>query len=56
MDINGIMLSIYVATYGHEKYIKEALDSILMQETKYAYEVLIGEDASPDHTREILKQ
>lgn len=56
MDINGIMLSIYVATYGHEKYIKEALDSILMQETKYAYEVLIGEDASPDHTREILKE
>lgn len=54
-NMDEVMLSIYVATYGHEKYIKEALDSILMQETKFSYEVLVGEDASPDHTKDILK-
>lgn len=54
--MNQIMLSIYVVTYGHEKYIREALDSILMQKTKYTYEVLVGEDASPDNTREILRE
>lgn len=51
-----IMLSIYVPTYNHEKYIAQALDSILMQKTKYTYEILVGEDASTDGTREILKE
>lgn len=50
-----LMLSIIVSTYGHEKYIAEALDSILSQKTNYPYEILVGEDASPDGTREILK-
>lgn len=53
--MNDVMLSIYVATYNHEKYITQALDSILMQKTKYSYEVLVGEDASTDNTREVLK-
>ena len=54
--MDDIILSILVPTYGHEKYIREALDSILMQKTKYKYEVIVGEDASPDNTREILKE
>ena len=53
---NKIMLSICVPTYGHEKYIRQALDSILMQKTQYSYEVLVGEDCSPDGTKEILKE
>lgn len=53
---NDIMLSIYVATYNHENYIARALDSILMQKTKYKFEVLVGEDASTDNTREVLKE
>lgn len=49
------MLSVYVPTYNHEKYIEKALDSILMQETTYSYEVLVGEDCSVDKTRKILQ-
>lgn len=49
-------VSIYVATYNHEKYITQALDSILMQETQYSYEVFVGEDCSTDHTRQVLKK
>ncbi len=52
---NDVILSIYVATYNHEKYIVQALDSILMQKTKYKFEVLVGEDASTDGTRAVLK-
>lgn len=50
------ILSVLVTTYGHENYISEALDSILSQETKYPFEVLVGEDASPDNTRIILRK
>ena len=49
-------LSIYVPTFNHEHYIVQALDSILMQETAYTYEVLVGEDCSTDNTRAVLKE
>ncbi len=54
--MKDIMVSILVPTYGHEKYIAEALESILKQKTQYPYEVIVGEDASPDKTRHILRQ
>lgn len=56
ITMNDIMLSIYVTTYNHEKYITRALDSILMQKTDYSYEVWVGEDCSTDSTREVLKE
>ena len=51
-----VILSIFVPTFNHEKYISQALDSILMQKTEYKFEVLVGEDCSKDGTREILQQ
>ena len=50
------ILSVCIVTYGQEKYISQAIDSVLMQKTKYNFEILVAEDASPDNTREILKR
>lgn len=47
------LVSVCVQTYQHAKYIKECLDGILMQETTFDFEILLGEDASTDGTREI---
>ncbi|MEY8430291.1 glycosyltransferase [Lachnospiraceae bacterium 48-42] len=49
-------ISILIVTYNHEKYIEQALDSVLMQKIDVPYEILILDDASSDHTPEILKQ
>jgi len=54
MQNNNILLSILMITYNQEKYIAQALDSILMQEVDFKYEIIIGEDCSTDTTREIL--
>lgn len=54
--MSDVMVSIFVPTYNHEKYIVQALDSILMQKTQYSYEVFVGEDCSTDNTRQVLKQ
>ena len=51
---NQIKVSVIVLTYNHEKYIREALDSILMQQTSYQFEILIGDDASTDGTSDIV--
>ncbi len=47
------IVSVRVNTYQHVGFIKECLDSILMQETSYPFEIIIGEDQSTDGTREI---
>lgn len=47
------LVSILVQTYQHSGYIKECLESLLMQEVNFDYEILLGEDASNDGTREI---
>lgn len=49
-------ISILIITYNHEKYIEECLDSIINQKLEYDYEIIIGEDNSPDKSREILKK
>jgi glycosyltransferase involved in cell wall biosynthesis len=51
---SGPLVSVCVITYNHERYIRQTLDGILMQETTFKYEVIVGEDCSPDNTREIL--
>jgi glycosyltransferase involved in cell wall biosynthesis len=47
-------LSVLMMTYNHDKFIAQALDSVLMQEVNFEYEIIIGEDCSQDNTREIL--
>jgi glycosyltransferase involved in cell wall biosynthesis len=46
-------VSVCVQTYQHKDFIVQCLDGILMQETTFEYEILLGEDASKDGTREI---
>lgn len=49
------VVSVIVITYGQEKYIKQALDSITMQKTNFKFEIIVGNDCSPDNTIEVLK-
>lgn len=48
------MVSILLITYNHEKYIAQAIESVLMQETEYVYEINVIEDCSTDSTQEIV--
>lgn len=47
-------VSVLVITYNQEQYIRQAIESILMQEVNFAYEIIVGEDASTDRTRDIV--
>lgn len=50
------MVSICCLTYNHEKYIAQAVEGFIMQETNFAFEIIIGEDCSKDGTRKILEE
>lgn len=47
-------VSVSTITYGHEAYIADAIEGVLMQEVDFPVEMVIGEDCSPDRTREII--
>jgi len=52
----NIMVSIDCITYNHEDYIRDTIDSFLMQKTNFNYEILIHDDASTDRTAEIITE
>lgn len=54
MNNDKIEVSVVVTCYNQENYIKKAIESILMQKTEFAFEILIGDDASTDHTADIV--
>jgi glycosyltransferase involved in cell wall biosynthesis len=43
-----------MVTYNHERFITRAVESVLMQETTFRYDLVIGEDFSSDRTRTIV--
>lgn len=47
-------VSVCMITHNHEKFIKQAIESVLMQKTDFDYELVIGEDFSTDKTRKIV--
>lgn len=56
MNTNEIDVSVYVLTYYHEDYISQAIESILKQKTHYHFEIVISDDCSKDHTRDIVNK
>lgn len=44
------LVSVCMITYGHEKYIFEAILGVAMQQCNFEWELIIADDASPDAT------
>lgn len=51
-----IKVSIICITYNHAPYIRDALNSFLMQKTNFSFEILVHDDASTDGTAEIVRE
>lgn len=50
------LVSVVITTFNLEKYIEQAINSVITQECDYEFEILIIDDASTDKTQEILKR
>jgi glycosyltransferase involved in cell wall biosynthesis len=53
-DVPDVKVSVALWTYNHEQFIAQAIESVLMQQTDFEYELIIGEDCSTDGTRAIV--
>lgn len=49
-------VSIDMLVYNHGNYLKDAINSVLNQKTNFAFELLIHDDASTDHSVNIIKE
>jgi glycosyltransferase involved in cell wall biosynthesis len=50
------MVSICLLTYNHELYIRQCMESILMQEMPFEFEIIIADDCSTDKNILILDE
>ena len=50
------LVSVLCITYNQEKYIGQALESILCQKTNFPFEVIVHDDASTDSTLNIIRK
>ena len=51
---HDILISVVMITYKHEKFIRQAIEGVLMQKSNFTIELIIADDSSPDRTLEII--
>ena len=56
MDTETPVVSVIMLTHNQERYVRQAVESVLMQETDFKYELIICDDASTDGTKEIVEE
>lgn len=50
-----LVVNVIMITYGHENYIRQAIEGVLMQECNFEVELIIANDYSLDSTDEIIQ-
>jgi glycosyltransferase involved in cell wall biosynthesis len=54
--VEPMVLDVVVITYNHVKFIRQALDSVVMQQADFRWRVLIADDCSTDGTSDIVRE
>ncbi len=54
--MSDIQVSVCLITYNHSAYIREAIESVLMQQVNFSWEIIIADDCSTDDTRTIIEE
>lgn len=52
----NIMVSVSCLVYNHEPYLRQCFDGFVMQQTTFPIEILVHDDASTDHSADIIRE
>jgi glycosyltransferase involved in cell wall biosynthesis len=52
----GLKVSVSIVTYNHRDYLGPCLESVLTQDAPFAFEIVVGDDASNDGTGHVLRR
>lgn len=50
------LVSIKCLVYNHEPYLRQCLDGFVMQKTNFPFEAIVHDDASTDHSADIIRE
>lgn len=50
------IVSVCCLVYNHEPYLRECFDGFVMQQTTFPIEILVHDDASTDHSADIIRE
>ena len=53
---NSIMVSVCCLVFNHEPFLRECFEGFLMQKTTFPIEILVHDDASTDHSADIIRE
>ena len=51
-----VLVSIQCLVYNHEPYLRQCLDGFVMQKTNFAFEAIVHDDVSTDHSADIIRE
>lgn len=54
-SMSKLKVSVVMITYGHEKFIEKAINSVLMQVVDFEVELIVANDKSPDNTDLVIQ-
>jgi len=52
----SLEVSVCMTTYNQEKYVAEAIESVLAQKTSFPVQLVVGEDCSADNTYQVCQR
>lgn len=50
------IIDVHLITYNHEKFVAQAIESVLAQRTDFSYRLIVGDDCSTDNTQAIARR
>ncbi len=50
------MVSVIMTAYNNRRFVRQAIESVLMQKVNFRYEIIITDDASSDGTADIINE
>ncbi len=50
------LVSIHCLVYNHERFLRDCLEGFVNQETNFPFEAIVHDDASTDHSAEIIRE
>src|SRR5262245_50655987 len=50
------LVDVHLITYNHERFVAQAIESVLAQQTNFPFRLIIGDDCSSDGTQAIIRR
>ncbi len=55
-EVSKPLVTVQCLVYNHERFLRDCLNGFVMQQTSFPFEVIVHDDASTDHSADIIRE